>query len=308
MVVGLYDIDLLHAASAWPNLELMKVYNYFNQNGDSVILMKKKEDEGRYNQIIYFKDNKNITIPRNVNVIGKNKKVYGEGFFNKKSTLPQPYCDVPPNPMIYLNVFDKYKKLNWNNFSANSIIRLSNQDFTGYKTAAPRIYIVDRDFCQLEGAEDFLQEYKNKDFYFFHTLEIRSEEEFNRFMRYTLILSKPLYINFKFSKDFFIENIKEKLHFNLYYPQEGEKDFLLRVTKVILLSKYYNKKIIYNLNYARDPLIKNILLWSNKDNVSYQNFYKGNKEALSLMEKASTEVRLLLKTNPLTLNTNLIDF
>jgi hypothetical protein len=88
-------------------------------------------------------------------------------------------------------------------------------------------------------------------------------------MRYTLILSKPLYINFKFSKDFFVENIKEKLHFNLYYPQKGEKDFLLRVTKVILLSKYYNKKIIYNLSYARDPLIKNILLWSNKDNVSY---------------------------------------
>lgn len=43
MVVGLYDIDLLHAASAWPNLELMKVYNYFNQQGDSVILMKKKK-------------------------------------------------------------------------------------------------------------------------------------------------------------------------------------------------------------------------------------------------------------------------
>lgn len=32
--IGLYDIDLLHTASSWPNLELMKVYNYFHEQGD----------------------------------------------------------------------------------------------------------------------------------------------------------------------------------------------------------------------------------------------------------------------------------
>lgn len=102
MVVGLYDLDLRHSQMSWPNLELMKIFNYHNQNGDKVILMKKTDNEGRFNSIIYFKDNKKLHIPMGINVIGKNKKIYGEGFFNAFSSLPEKYLDSPPNPMIYL--------------------------------------------------------------------------------------------------------------------------------------------------------------------------------------------------------------
>ena len=178
--IGLYDMDLLHSSKAWPNLELMKVYNYFHKQGDQVVLMGKKEDEGRYNKIIYFKDSKNLKIPQGVNVVGRNKQIYGEGFFNTFSPLPEKYSTSPPDPMVYLTVCSKFKTIKWNTFSNSSIIRYSNMDMTGYKENSQNLYIVDRNFCQLDGAADFLLEYKQKNIYFFHTLRIQSIEDYEK--------------------------------------------------------------------------------------------------------------------------------
>ena len=64
--IYLYDIDLLHSTRfAPPNLELMKVFNYHYQRGDIVKMgMPKENDLGRYNQIIYFKNNPKQAIPK----------------------------------------------------------------------------------------------------------------------------------------------------------------------------------------------------------------------------------------------------
>jgi len=59
-VIGLYDIDMWHRGRSGPNLELMKTYNYYNNKGHKVIMMRPEEDEGRYNKIIYFKENPRI--------------------------------------------------------------------------------------------------------------------------------------------------------------------------------------------------------------------------------------------------------
>lgn len=184
--------------------------------------MNKKEEEGRYNKIIYFKDNKNLNIPRNVNVIGKNKSIYGQGFYNTFSQLPDKYHITPPDPIIYLTCCEKFKRLKWNNFSTSSIVRFSNKDFTGLKAGAKDIYIVDRDFCKLDGATDFLLEYKQNNFHFFHSLKVNSVEEYYKFERFTLILNKPIYIDFPFHKDFVLDTINEKLHFNVYSSQDNE--------------------------------------------------------------------------------------
>lgn len=64
MTLGLYDIDLWHGRKSVINLELMKIYNYYKQKGHIVIMMRPDEDEGRFNKIIYFKDNPNTQIPR----------------------------------------------------------------------------------------------------------------------------------------------------------------------------------------------------------------------------------------------------
>ena len=308
--IGLYDMDLLHSSKAWPNLELMKVYNYFHKQGDQIILMKKKEDEGRYNKIIYFKDSKNLKIPQGVNVIGKNKQIYGEGFFNIFSSLPEQYLNSPPDPMIYLEKQDKFKGLKWNKFIQSSIIRFSNNDMTGYKPNAKQIYIVDRGFCQLDGAIDFLLDNKQKDLFFFHSLKINSPEEYEQFQRFTLIVNNPLLINFKFNKVFLLENSDEKLHFNVYSPFDNESklEYKIRIVKLAIFTKNTNIKIPCNFIYGEKDM-EFILRWlAAPAQQSYAEYYKGNKEAISQMNKQPTEIRLLLKTNPKIIDSKTFDF
>ena len=66
--IGLYDIDMWHKGKSHPNLELMKTFNYLQQENHRVIMMKPTDEVGRFNQIIYFKDNINVDIPRTINV------------------------------------------------------------------------------------------------------------------------------------------------------------------------------------------------------------------------------------------------
>jgi len=168
--------------------------------------------------------------------------------------LPEKYSISPPDPIVYLTVCNKFKTIKWNNFIRSSIVRFSNNDMTGYKPEAKDLYIVDRDFCALEGAADFLLEYKQKTIHFFHTLRITSIEDYNLFSRFTLILSKPLFIDFKFNKEFLLENINEKLHFNVYTPQaeETDKDFKIRTIKMGIIIKNKKALFIYNQIFMRD--------------------------------------------------------
>ena len=53
--ICLYDIDFLHGQSfSPPNLELMKVFNYYFKKGNVVNLGMNGENLDRYNQIIFF--------------------------------------------------------------------------------------------------------------------------------------------------------------------------------------------------------------------------------------------------------------
>lgn len=58
-----------------------------------------------------------------------------------------------------------------------------------------------------------------------------------------------------------------------------------------------------------DAFLQNINKWGTVPaQCSYVEYYKNNKQALSQMNKASTELRLLLKTNPKNINTEIFDF
>lgn len=310
MVIGLYDLDLRHSQASWPNLELMKIFNYHNQNGDKVILMNKTDDEERFNSIIYFKDSKKLNVPRGINVIGKNKKIYGEGFFNTFSPLPDKYMNSPPDPIVYLESCQKFKRLKWDKFIQGSIVRFSNNDMTGYKPNAKQMYIVDRDFCQLAGTADFLLDNKQQDFFFFHTLRINSIEEYNQFQRFTLIINNPLFINFKFDKAFLLENINEKLHFNVYSPLDNESklEYQRRIVRLAIFTKNIGTNISCTPIYGEKD-IRYVLKWlGSSAQQSYAEYYKTDKEAISYMNKAPTEIRLLLKTNPKIIDNKTFDF
>ena len=52
--ICLFDIDFLYSSKFVPNLELMKIFNYYYQEGHVVNLGQKNENLDRYNQIIFF--------------------------------------------------------------------------------------------------------------------------------------------------------------------------------------------------------------------------------------------------------------
>lgn len=100
--IGLYSLDLWHRTNkAMPNLELMKIYNYHFTHNDIVMMMRPGEDEGRFSKIIYFKDNPNFSIPRNVSVSGPNKEICGYGFYKKFFPIDNIYANEPPSYYPY---------------------------------------------------------------------------------------------------------------------------------------------------------------------------------------------------------------
>jgi len=82
--ICLFDMDLCYGGGhSPPNLELMKVANYYLKKGHIVNLGSPKENFERYNQIIFFKDRPGTRIPKDLSLSGQNKQIYGYGFYNR---------------------------------------------------------------------------------------------------------------------------------------------------------------------------------------------------------------------------------
>lgn len=117
MSIGLYDIDLWHNSKSSPNLDLMKVYNYLNKQNKKVILMQPSDTEGRFNKIIYFKEDPKTIIPSKLMIYGENKDIFGYGFYNKTYPLKSEIFNVSPAYDLYdiwthkLKKVDNYEKL-----------------------------------------------------------------------------------------------------------------------------------------------------------------------------------------------------
>lgn len=235
MNIGLYDIDLNHSPYARPNLELMKIYNFHYARGDKVILMKPYDSPLRFSQVFYFKES-TIDIPRKLKLNPLDKNLYGQGFFGKFTPLPPPYIDSPPDPIIYLSRFEKYKGIKWEKFSSGSIIRFENKDFSGMKKSK-NMFIVDKDFCHLEGAEDFWLENENYNITFFYPLTLNTIEDYNRFDRFSQITSRDFIVNFKVTSDLLKEMDKFKYCLKLDIYDE------LTLMKIFLFLKFYNIKV-----------------------------------------------------------------
>ena len=68
--ICLFDIDFLYSSKFVPNLELMKIFNYYYQEGHVVNLGQKNENLDRYNQIIFVMIDlmKTLKILKNIKV------------------------------------------------------------------------------------------------------------------------------------------------------------------------------------------------------------------------------------------------
>lgn len=309
--IGLYDIELWHRGKAMPNLELMKVYQYHYQNNDIVTMMKPNDDEGRFNRIIYFKDNSNTQIPSSLSLTGHKKEFYGYGFYKQFYPLDECYTNVPPSYLAYEPFTEKFNLANYNQIKKSSYIRLENKDFSDYSENKLYITFADHHLFYIEGAKDFIHEHKNHRFKTIHRLEIKDEETFLNFIPYSSLIDRRFFICGKYSEEMLKDYFKERIVFDLAHPwpDETNNHFLTRIISIINFYKINNTSVTIEAIPEKDIFLKTILTWGRVNNqLSYYEYYADNKNAIKLAETAASQIRVLLKSKPSKMKSSDIDF
>ena len=75
--IALFDIDFWYGRKQYPNLELMKVFNYYYSQNHIVVFTKPNQDLERFNKIFYFFENTNIQIPKSLFISNDKSQCYG---------------------------------------------------------------------------------------------------------------------------------------------------------------------------------------------------------------------------------------
>lgn len=307
MILGLYDIDLWHSARKFPNLELMKIYNYHYKNGDKVIMMTPKMDEGRFDKIIYFKETPFKDLPKSLSVFGEKKSIFGYGFYKKSELLPKEIQETPPIFLPYDLYFDKLTNKNdYNTLRRSSLIRLRTNDLTGIQNDNKNYYIVDYDPVKCENLLDFIKEHPDKKISFFYSLKFTDINELNKYEPFAKQITNRFHIAFKFDLDFFKTHLSDKY---LYYGSkmdENDMSYWLRLIKCILIIKQQQKSISF-LYLENDKFSNSLSKWLKHSKcISYYNYYK-NTENENFINTMPQKIRILLKQNPQTFNSKNID-
>ena len=141
--IGIYHMDLWHGRKAVPNLELIKLYTYYFNKGDQVVMMRPQDELERFNFIYFFKDSQEpLGKDASNKLIVENKKLMGYGFFGKTDILKPEIFNQQLNYNCY-NILS-YKLTNKSEYTympKSSLIRIETNDFTDFKPDKKRIYI-----------------------------------------------------------------------------------------------------------------------------------------------------------------------
>lgn len=323
--ICLYDIDFYHSSGfSPPNLELMKVFNYYYKRGDLVKLGRPQEELSRYNQVIFFKANPNTKIPLKLNLAGENKQIYGYGFFKRFSPLREQFMNETPNYLPYDLEESKIKKPSlYKQIKKGSLIRIENQDFSDFKKDSHNIYVSDYNFLYLDNAHDFISEYsRNYKINFLFPLVAKDQKTFEKFFHIATVSNRRMVVDFKFSSNFFKKYYYESILFTSI-PFERELvrgDFLPRILQMILWSKKEKQKLgLTNDSFSKievktHPSLKlwpQIYNWNlSKEEISCYDFISNifNKNELDNILYNNKRLRLLMKQDPKTFDIENIDF
>lgn len=322
--ICLYDIDFLHGNSySFPNFELMKVFNYHYQKGNIVVLGKKNEDFGRFNQVIFFKQSENLLIPKNLKLYGEKNQIYGYGFYGKFKELKEEYQNIPPNFLIYDIVEDKIKNIkSYNKLKKSSIIRLENNDMSFFFPERNNIYIVDENIMAAQDSIERIKEYKKTyKINFYHSVKATNENDIKDLFFITQNGNRRLVFDFDFSLDIFKQYYNESVIFNFNHKvNKNLTNFLYNFIILILYAKY-NGIIFYCNNIAFNSIHKNqysvLNLWDDiikwKNNKISQSFYSycienGKTNLFDKHLNLNKELRILLKSNPYDYTNQIFDF
>lgn len=307
MTVGLYDLDYWHSPQSFPNLELMKVFNYYYSKGDIVTFISPKENLERFNKIIYFKENKSTKIPVKLNLLAANAEFYGKGFRGELIELKPEYKEMPPSFLLYDFNNEKFKGKLYEKIKKNSLVRVENKDYTYLKNSG-KIYIVDKNPIQLDCFEDFCKQFSNRDIVCLSTIQINSETELKKYAwRFP---QDRIYINYEPNKDFF-DNYKKETNFVYCLDSWNKKDINKFISKLVSCIFYFKKNdltFIFETDNLKSKelnnLVKNLYKWSkDKDkNISFYNFYVKTEEDYKNFVNLplNNQTKLLLKQFPKT--------
>ena len=305
--IGLYDIDLWHKGRSAPNLELMKIYHYFKNNNQIVKMMRPQENEGRYNSIIYFKDNPNTQIPRSLILNGDKKTVYGYGFYNIYSPLKPEMAECAPSYDLYDPVSYKLSIPNqsYDELKKNSLIRLESNDFSDYKKDRMKMTFVDHNFFYVDGAYDCLLDFKNHRFSFYHPLWVKDAETFYKFERFCTLINSYIIIDFRYDENFFFENFSNpSIIFKFEKrPEETILNYQLRYVKMGIFYKKAGIRMKFPFHpQPVDDLDKKIIEWLKS--ASRESFVTTYPNVVNV----PSELRVLLKQDPKKIESSHLDF
>jgi hypothetical protein len=276
-----------------------------------VAMLRPQDSIERFNKVFVFKEKPNTLINKKIKIDLGDKKVdcLGYNFYHKNPNLIPEIAATPPSYLPYVAFTERLadKKL-LDKMQKNSYIRVGTNDFSGFKSERKDIYIADYNFIEQSNALDFLRDYhENHKFIFLYPLIFSDQQLCEDFAYYSKSLkNRELIADFDYDSSFIVNNIDKPIKI-LYKGGHPIKD----LKTIIYLKKIGGRQQLkLSKDYkVQDELSNKIFKWYYSDSqLSYYNFYKEDSKAISLMNKSDSEIRLLLKQNPLTFESKSIDF
>lgn len=303
--IALYDIDFWHAKKSRPNFELMKVFNYYYSQNHIVNFVKPQEPLDKYNKVFFFFESEKERIPRGVKIQPDKSQCYGYGFYHSYTPLKEEIRNTPINFTLYDLQEDKIKNLaEYKKIKRSSLIRVEDNDTNNFNSDYRHIFFVDHNFLYQASGFAAIKEYQDFNLNFYYPLianDLETAEKFRDFSN--SFKNRTILVNFDYTKEFLEEYSNYNYSF-LILNTEG-REALVKSIKTILLLKNLNKSVRIN-RFAILKEYESLGKWYlSGGNDSYYNYIKDNKNLLkefNLKYSKDSEIRLLLKQNPKSLN------
>lgn len=295
--IGLMDLDLHFGRSFSLSLPLMHAYTKLMNEGHQVIMMKPYEKTGRYNKILYFKDNPNLIIPKKMVINTDKGQFYGYGFYGK-SGLKEETLKAEPSftPYDLMSASLKGKRI-YNNVKANSLVDWREKDFSLVKQGKTATYVIDRNFLDEPDWEDIFDCFDNN-IRFIRAVKVNSE--FGVDSRIDKFLEKPYGMDTRIVVPATVDKDK-LLTYSSYKGISFELD--TSYTPTMFLDVFIAKVVldkplpVYNLGGSNE-FQNAIIAWARVGKISFEQFMGGKfKDS----DYYNFPYRLLLKQNPLTI-------
>lgn len=303
--IALFDIDFWYGRKQYPNLELMKTFNYYYSQNHIIVFVKPNQSLEKYDRVFYFFENTNILLPKQLNILNEKSQCYGSGFYGNFRELISPINNSIPSYLPYDLEENNIKNIKlYNQIKKNSLIRLENLDFSGFNSKSKYIYLVDHDVLYKD-FENFAIEYDKYYYRTFYPLKIYTEEKLFQIEKYSeKFKTNRFIIDFIPNKELY--TLFSNKNFIYTFKNLTEKNNQLKCIRTFLYLKSKNIKPYFKIFEKIPKKIIPIFDWySSGERSSYYEYIQNKPNLLNDFNEnfsKDSDYRLLLKTNPKKIN------